>query len=450
MAREIKEDTDHKNLVKRGSVWYVKRMVDGKVIIQSTKQTGLSKARLERDRILNPTYLRDEKVRAEAVYSKVQTADSKLAKALDALPALTVTHAWDAFSTSPERSDASEGTLDGYLGQWNRFERWIGARRPGGELRAVTAKDAGDYAADLVAAGLSPNRFNKHVDLLKMVFRVLTDPARLASNPWEKVKRKRLNTQGRRAFTSEELQTILETATGELQTLLIIGAYSGLRLGDAVTLQWSSVDLANGTITLRPKKTALRTGKIVAVPIHPTLNAVLSQTPEAKRKGPVLPEYAALRESHPYMITHRLRRHFKACKIETAVERVGAGKKKVSSAGFHVLRHTIVSQLASKGVPLEVIRGLVGHGGESMTRAYVHQNAEAARAAVGALQGMTAIETLPEAAEASGAKLDAILAQLDGLGCAELEAVAKRAQEITSAKKSAKCLRSDEQPVVSA
>jgi len=416
MAKKAAVDT--KNLFKRGNVWWIQAMRKGKRVIQSTGETDISQARAVRDRELNPLRLADAKARAEAAFERVQTADQKLTRALDALPALAVRHAWDAFLASPERSDAGAVTLAGYLCQWNRFEKWVEARRPGGELRAVAVKDAADYAADLTAAGLSPSRFNMHIDLLKMVFRVLTDSARLATNPWCKVKRKRKSTQGRRAFTSDELRTILGTATGELQTLLIIGAYSGLRLGDAVTLDWNAVDLANGTITLRPKKTAARTGKIVAVPVHPTLYAALEQTPEGQRKGPVLPELAELREKHPMVITHRLRRHFIACGIETHVKREGTGVKAASVAGFHALRHTIVSQLASKGVPLEVIRGLVGHGGESMTRAYVHQNAEAARAAVGALQGMASdvgADTAATRADAPTGREAAILTIVEGM-----------------------------------
>ena len=416
MAKKAAVDT--KNLFKRGNVWWIQAMRKGKRVIQSTGETDVSQARAVRDRELNPMRLADAKERAEAAFERVQTADQKLTRALDALPALTVRRTWDAFLASPERSDAGEVTLGGYLSQWNRFEKWIEERRPGGELRAVTAKDAADYAADLTAAGLSPSRFNMHIDLLKMVCRVLFETARLAANPWFKVKRKRKSTQGRRPFTSTELQAILGTASGELQTLLIIGAYSGLRLGDAVTLDWSAVDLANGTITLRPKKTAARTAKIVAVPIHPSLYTALAQIPERQRKGPVLPELAELREKHPMVITHRLRRHFTACGIDMHVKREGAGVKAASVAGFHALRHTIVSQLASKGVPLEVIRGLVGHGGESMTRAYVHQNAEAARAAVGALQGMApeaGPDTPPGLADAPAGRESAILAIVEGM-----------------------------------
>jgi len=452
MARILKDDSDNRNLMKRGNMWYIKRMVNGRVIFQSTHETNIIEARKVRDSVLNPVNLRDDVERAEAVFARVQTVDQQHAKAVDALPALTVVDTWAAFLKSPERSDASERTIAGYLCQWKRFERWIEKRRDEGpeerrkerELRDVTVQDAFDYAADLVAANrvaadqvkdnkikpVTPNTFNKHIVLLEMIFRVLTDTARIGLNPWAKIKRKRLCTQGRRVLTVAELQTVLEKATGELKTLLIIGSYSGLRLGDAVTLNWSSVDLDLGIITLRPKKTAKSTGKIVAIPIHPTLKVALEQTPPSKRTGPVLPQLAKMREVNPDGINYRLQKHFTECGIITTVDRDGVGRK-VPVAGFHALRHTIVSQLASRGVPLETVRGLVGHGGDNMTRAYVHQNAESARAAVEALPALTSTS----AADIAAARLASVKEQAEKLEVPQIEKLLKMLKKFIRSKK---------------
>ena len=47
----------------------------------------------------------------------------------------------------------------------------------------------------------------------------------------------------RRELTIDELRKVCQTATGELRTLLALGIYSGLRLGDCATLRWGEVDL---------------------------------------------------------------------------------------------------------------------------------------------------------------------------------------------------------------
>lgn len=427
MAKKAKNDTRH--LFKRGTVWWIQVMRKGERIYKSTGETDIAKARVKRDEELNPLRLKDERKRVEAVLAKVQTVEQKLAKAADELPALAVKDTWDAFLKSPARSDAGEATLASYLIKWNIFREWIDARRPGGELRTVSVEDANAFAAKLTEEGLSPNTFNKYVGLFEMMFRVLAEEARVTVNPWAKIRRKRLNTQGRRALTVKELQTVLERATGELQTLLIIGAYSGLRLCDAVTLDWDAVDLDGGIITLRPKKTASRTGKLVGVPIHPTLQAALSQTPPRERNGAVLPDLCAMWQANPDGVNYRIKKHFsETCKIETTVDREGSGKNRVSLVGFHALRHTIVSQLATKGVPLEVIRGLVGHGGESMTRAYVHQSAEAARGAIGSLAALAPVLPPPKHAGASDEALAALDKTLEEMSIDQLKAHLKKLQ----------------------
>ncbi len=429
MAKKVRRHSKGMGcLVLKGKTWFARWVVDGKVFIKTTETSDKRKAVKKLKELTAPFRLGDEVDTLEAMAVKIGGRKAEITKIEEEKPTLKVSQAWDAFLKSPERSDASERTLKGYSCQWKRFESWINNRRKDGELREVTAHDASDYATDLTSDQVTPNTFNKHIVLLEMIFRVLTDSAKLGANPWIKIKRKRLTTQGRRAFTAQELKTILESATGELQTLLIIGAYSGLRLGDAVTLDWRSVDLDNNIITLKPKKTASRTGKLVAIPIHPTLHLALAQTPTEERKGAVLPELAHMREDNPDGINYRLKQHFKACSIKTTVKRDGVGRQ-VAEAGFHALRHTIVSQLASRGVPLETVRGLVGHGGETMTRAYVHQNAEAVRAAVEALPALAPALALHEGSETPSAKLKAVMDQLAELSDIELERLSKGVNE---------------------
>ncbi len=220
------------------------------------------------------------------------------------------------------------------------------------------------------------------------MFRVLARKAGVTSNPWADISRKTENKQSRRELTVEELNTICNKATGELQALLILGIYTGLRLGDCCTLRWSEVDLVRGIILRVPNKTARRKDIPVHIPIHPTLQAFLEQTPKRRRSGHVLSGYAKKYKDNDSDIAKELRRHFKeTCGIQIYKEGTGPGTKKraVVEVGFHSLRHSFVSLCRQSNAPLAVVEAIVGHSNPAMTRHYTHVGDGAAGQAVAAL-----------------------------------------------------------------
>jgi integrase len=232
----------------------------------------------------------------------------------------------------------------------------------------------------------SPSTYNKHLNLLTLVFRVVKHKAKLTGNPWEDIQRKRIVANSRRELTIDELRKICQTATGELQTLLALGIYSGLRLGDCATLRWGEVDLPRGMIRRIPNKTARRNPKPVIVPIHPILRDMLAGTPVEQRREYVLPEMAALYIHRTDMVTDLVQKHFKACGITLHRPGTGMGSKRaVIEVGFHSLRHTFVSLCRECNAPLAVVEAIVGHSSPAMTRHYTHVGELAAGRAVALL-----------------------------------------------------------------
>ena len=62
-------------------------------------------------------------------------------------------------------------------------------------------------------------------------------------------------------FTPEEIAKLLQAApSGDWRGVILLGAFAGMRLGDALRLKWGNVDLQAGAITFTPSKTA-RLGK---------------------------------------------------------------------------------------------------------------------------------------------------------------------------------------------
>jgi integrase len=368
---------------------------DGKPI------TDLRKAEAERKRLTAPLRAGKQVEQLQALTAALAQAEGVEVQAVeDARPVLRIADAWEAYIQSPDRPDSGESTLRDYAGHWTRFTDWTELQDPKPmSLRDITLKHAQDYAATLNGGtGTSPNTYNKHTAFLKLFFRVLQDAAGMKENPFDKIRRKNLKTNSRRELTIAELKDVLEEAEGELQTLLFIGTFTGLRLGDCCTLIWGEVDLDRGLIRRIPNKTA-KSGKPVLIGIPAALHAKLSETPKTKRKGYVLPKYAAL---YTYQnsngltvrrgdITDEIQKVFKDCKIRTHKEGTGfitnpktgkkesTGKRAVLEVGFHSLRHTWVSLHAAAGTPQAVIQNVIGHSNPAMTAHYTHVSEDTAR-----------------------------------------------------------------------
>lgn len=346
--------------------------------------------------------------------AKLVSAQHDLAEARTlAASGLRIADAWGAYESTPRtmRPDSGAGTMEQYGFQWRRFERWVAANCPEVvSLQDFTEDHAAAYAADLQRAGLSGATVNKHIGLLRLVFRVLKKQAGLTVDPWEGMRPAKHKAKGRRELTTTELRRVCETAAGETRLLLALGIYTGMRLADCALLRWDAIDAAQGVIMATPLKTSRTSGRQVRIPIHPTLREMLRDAPVGGEY--VLPETAATYEGRRDTITDRVQRLFwdngidcHAAGTGQQIERdaagfplrgengrvrmVATGKRAVVAVGFHSLRHSFVSLCRAGGVPLSVVESLVGHSNPNMTRLYTHTSGGEADKAVKSLPSFT-------------------------------------------------------------
>lgn len=374
-----KHRTGH--LFKRGKNFYVRWALNGKIFSKALRDDNGDPITNHRDaeeaqtKFMASFVVADEATALESIAAKLEGRRAELTRLEDwQNPPLTVAKAWLEYLDAPNRPDSGESTLHQYGFQFTAFADWM--KEHYGEaatLRGVTKDIAEKYAAQLNHGRLSASTYNKHLNLLTLVFRILKHRAKLTENPWEEIQRKRIVPHSRRELTIDELKKVCLAATGELRILLALGVYSGLRLGDCATLRWGEVDLPRGMIRRVPNKTARRNPKPVIVPIHPVLRDMLSAIPADERGDYVLPEITALYQKRADLVTDRVQRHLISCGLKPHKPGTGKdGKRAVVEVGFHSLRHTFVSMCRASDVPLSVVESLVGHTNASMTRHYTH------------------------------------------------------------------------------
>ena len=344
--------------------------VDGRTVQEQTEfrvgsksERAKAEARLaDRTEIFR---LKHEQDQLAILIKRRETIGQRLKRLQDeAMPAsrpLTLSRLDKEWRESPRRRDCSEAQLETYSRQLSAFVEWAGG---GLDLRAVGDELAERYAKHL-AAKCSPNTYNKHLNTLTAIWKVVGH-SRGIENPWKDLPRKRLDTHVRRALTPEEIDQVIKAADGEWRALLIVGARTGLRLGDACRLKWSAFG-PDGVLRVKTSKT----GAAVALP-GAELRAELEGIVGSSAGGElIMPSVAALYERNKSDVCSRVRHIFAAAGVNTSVKEKGWGKAR-PEATFHSLRHAFVTRAIESGVAPPIVRALVGHNTAAMTDRYTH------------------------------------------------------------------------------
>lgn len=131
-----------------------------------------------------------------------------------------------------------------------------------------------------------------------------------------------------------------------LLALVLLLRYSGLRVGDAVTLDRSRID--SGRLFLRTAKTGTRVFVPLPQVVVDAIGACANQHPfwtrESKRKSVIGNWQRALKKL------------FKLAKV--------------AGGHAHRFRHTFAAELLMAGVPLTSVTQLLGHSSEKITEKY--------------------------------------------------------------------------------
>lgn len=306
----------------------------------------------------------------------------------EARPQMRLADSWCYYATSLRRKTVSQNTLVGKQRIWEHFRDWVMiVYGPDIELRNVTHEIVETYLRHF-KEGHAATTWNNHLCILREIYRILAKPAKAKQNPFSEIPLLPDDSHSRREMTLNELEKILAEASkygDDWETLFLLAIHTGMRLGDCCKLEWESVRFDKAIIQIIPSKTRNRTSdKIVTIPLHPQVLAILEETPPEERKGYILPQIANSYLTSRHKLSFRLVKIFEDAGITTNVA-VEGRTWKVPIATFHSLRHTFVSLAANAGVPLHIIQSIVGHESRAMTWHYYHEDEEALRKAVAAI-----------------------------------------------------------------
>lgn len=377
-----------------GKTYYFRVKVNGKDIVESTGETSFNLATKKATERVNE--LRGKGNYQEHLKRLINCIDSleiterenainECSKYLlsGALVKMNFNNTLISFLEIP-RSVMSKSTLNSYKRVWNNFLNWINDKYPEKQyLHEITDIIAKEYTAFVWKSGISEQTYNEHIKVLRSMFNALEKSAGLSGNVWKSVKKVKVESIGKEPITREQFFKLIENTHGEIRKLLLIGFYTGLRLGDACLLKWSEIKFKKNVIWKIPNKTR-GTNKFLEIPLHEGLCEILIPEKNALPVNDneyVLPETAKKYLKDAGAISRKIQKAFIDAGFKTTIERV-RGVKKATVYGFHSLRHSFITICAEGGIPAHAVMDLVGHNSQEIHKIYQHTSIEQKQKAI--------------------------------------------------------------------
>ncbi len=295
-----------------------------------------------------------------------------------------------------ERS-SSPATMARYRSHTKAFLEWLGDERRKKPLESITSNDVRRWRESLQDSGRAGKTVMAYTKDIGAVYRAAARDGLVAFNPVASLDPiDTSDSLDRKPFTGEEVGRLLAAAPSEeWRGLILVAAFTGLRLGDAARLSWSSVDLAAKKITLIPSKTK-RKKREVQIPIQPNLLHYLLNL-SIEDDDPAAPVFPKLSRT-PLNSRSGLSLTFNKVMSAAGVDRGKASRQSdeekgvgrvIYERGFHSLRHTFTSWLRNAGVSEEDRMALTGHSTRAAHATYSHADEAALREAIAKLPSLT-------------------------------------------------------------
>lgn len=241
-------------------------------------------------------------------------------------------------------------------------------------LRGVDGPHIREYLDAM--QGVAGATRNRHQTVLSCIFRYAREAGLADANPALRVRRAREGVFPITVMDSATQDRLLAGLPAHVRSFFMVLLDTGLRLGEALDLEWQDIDLVAGTLHVRRSKA--KRPRLVGLPQRLRLELkALSAAAGGEPRGHV---YRAARATH-FTLRCSWRNAFKR-----AAAAIGYPRMRI-----HDLRHLHAVNLVRVGVDLPTVQTVLGHTTLISTLRYAeYADGSAARRAVGALDAMHA------------------------------------------------------------
>lgn len=240
-------------------------------------------------------------------------------------------------------------TIESYRLFLRRYAQEIG--RP---IDEVETRDIRRFLMAEERRGNNMATIASKIHRLSSLYKWLEREELIERNPMRKIDAPRLPKRQPRWLSHEEIEQVREVARGMDRLLFEVLYSSGLRVSEAVALDWHHVDLNAKSVTVvdgkggKSRRTMLSTRAVM-----------------------ILRRYQAKRQdTNPWVFQSQFRRRMSKESIERRIRNLGdrAGLRRRLTP--HRLRHSFARHLLEAGMPPDVLQALMGHEDIRTTQGY--------------------------------------------------------------------------------
>jgi len=225
------------------------------------------------------------------------------------------------------------------------------------DITRTTPQDITAFITAAQSAGLAPTTINTKLSILTSFFEHLREEGQMTHQPvWRRRHRLLTPTVLPKPMPDTDLIAffqVIDSVRDRLIFLLMLRC--GLRVSEVCALSWDAIDLSVGTVRITRGK-----GQV---------DRIVYLSPDVEQAIQVWREH---RTPCRYLFPSRTRtkEHLSRYQINVLMDQYLAAAGLASHYAPHCLRHTFATQLLNAGVPLEVLKELMGHHSIQITLRY--------------------------------------------------------------------------------
>lgn len=346
------------SLIKRDGCrfWYAQYYKDGRQIRVSTKETVKQKALIELRRLMGDS---ERGLPSIADLNKISYGDLRAALL-------------DNYVEKGNKSLATRANGEETIVGLPQLDAFYGFNESsaGAPVSRLTTDSAREFVRKRKAEGAGPAMINRSLSLLRRMLRIAYEDGKIPAVPKIRLLKE---PPARKGFLEEEkFDELLKLLPTYLRPLILFLYWCGVRLGEALSIEWSQIDLDNRLVRLEEEQTKADEPRVVPLP-SVLVNLLSEVTP---KNGKVFS-------------AENLRTEWEkacaACGLGTRVRIEGTrhernDRRKPRSVRYkwykytglivHDLRRSAVRNLRLAGVPETVIMKITGHKTANVFRRY--------------------------------------------------------------------------------